>query len=180
MLVIYLPTSTTSPASDVLSRKLAVLLWILHVLLIIFSVFSGGRPDDVFFNIIRNINAAIINPLFTLTVFIAFIFQARVIPPAGQPNVLSKWTLGLQFITFLLLAISWPFRLILPPNMWELGSKPSILLEWYPWVGWACINSGILSIGQGIMLLRYISRAGLDGSIRSTDERRTLLGSEEL
>ncbi|KAI9826471.1 MAG: hypothetical protein M1819_007364 [Sarea resinae] len=179
-LVIYLPTSTISPAPAVLSKKVAVLLWILHVLLFILSVAAGGRPQDVIFNIIRNINADIINPLFTLIAAVAFFFQARVMPPVGQPNGLSKWTLGLHFFTFLLLAISWPFRLILPPNMWKLGSKPAILLEWYPWVGWACVNNAILAIGQGIMLLLYISRAGCDGTIRSTDERRSLLGSEEL
>lgn len=180
-LVIYFPTSTTvNPAPVGLSKKVAVLLWVSHVLLFILSVAVGGRPQDVFFNIIRNINAAIINPLVTLLVAIAFFFQVCVKPPAGQPNALSKWTFGLQFFTFLLLAISWPFRLILPPNMWKLGSKPAILLEWYPWVGWASVNNAILSIGQGIALLLYISREGFDGKIRFTDERRSLLGSEEL
>ncbi|TAQ89235.1 hypothetical protein B7494_g2442 [Chlorociboria aeruginascens] len=179
-LVIYLPTSTISPAPDILSKRVAVLLWILHVLLFIFSVVAGGRPQDVFFNIIRNINAAIINPLFTLIAAVAFFFQARVTPPAGQSNALSKWTLGLHFLIFLLLAISWPFRLILPPNMWKLGSKPAILLQWYPWVGWACVNNAILAIGQGIMLLLYLSRAEFEGKIRFTDERRSLLGSDEL
>ncbi|KAF2236378.1 hypothetical protein EV356DRAFT_565530 [Viridothelium virens] len=179
-LAICIPASTIRPAPDVLSKKVAVLLWILHVLLFILSVVARGRPQDVFFNIIRNVNAAIINPLFTLLTAVSFFFQARVKPPAGQPNVLSKWTLGLHFFTFLLLAISWPFRMILPPNMWKLGSKPAILLEWYPWVGWTCVNNAILAIGQGSMLLLYLNRAEPDGKNRFTDERRSLLGSEEL
>lgn len=190
-LVIYLPTSSTiiSPAPPaVLSKKVAVLLWILHLLLFKFALIAGGRPEDLVFNVIRNINAVIANYLFTFIAAVGFFFQARVIMqvPAGgqgqQPNALSKWTLGLQFFTFLLLAISWPFRLILPPNMWELGMKPALLLEWYPWVGWACVNNAIMAIGQGIMLFLFIRRgAGFDGKVEFTaDECRYLLGSDEL
>ena len=111
---------------------------------------------------------------------VAFFFQARAMPPVGRPNVLSKWTLGLHFFTFLVLAISWPFRMKLPPNMWKLGSKPTVLLEWYPWVGWACVNNAILAIGQGSLLLFCFIRVGFVGKIRVTDERRSLLGPEEL
>ncbi|EED12094.1 conserved hypothetical protein [Talaromyces stipitatus ATCC 10500] len=179
-LIIYLPTSTTrpGPASSVLSKKVAVSLWILHVLSFILSVVAGGRPQDVAFNIIRNINATVINPLFTLMAVVAFFYQVRVMPSAGHPNALSNWTLGLHFFTFLLLAISWPFRLILPPNMWQLGSKPAILLEWYPWVGWACVNNAIFAIDQGMILL-YSGRIGFDGTIKFTDERRPLINPEE-
>jgi hypothetical protein len=152
---------------------------ILHVLLFVFSIFLGGRQLDIVFNIIRNINAGVINPLFTLIAAVSF-FQACVMLPVGEPNVSSKWTLGLQCFTFLLLAISWPFRLILPPNMWELGAKPAILLEWFPWVGWACVNNAILAIGQGIMLLLLISRKRSDSEITLTDEHRPLLVSEVL
>lgn len=157
----------------------AVSLLILHVLLFILSVAAEGRPEDVVFNIIRNINAAVINPLFALMTIVAFFYQARVVPSAGQPNALSNRTLGLHFFTFLLLAISWPFRLILPPNMWQLGSKPAILLEWYPWVGWACVNNAIFAIGQGMILLLYSGRMGFDGTSRFTDERRPLINPEE-
>ena len=122
------------------------------MLLFILSVVAGGRPQDVVFNIIRNINAAVINPLFTLMAVVAFFHQARVVPSAVHPNALSHWTLRLHFFTFLVFAISWLFRLILLPNMWQLGSKPAILLEWYPWVGWACVNNAIFAIGQGMIL----------------------------
>ncbi|CRG87374.1 hypothetical protein PISL3812_04391 [Talaromyces islandicus] len=176
-LVIYLPTSTPP---RVLSKNVAVGLWILHVLLFIISIPAGGRAQDLVFTVIININATIINPFFSLLAAAALFFQARVVPPAGQPNVLSKWTLGLQCFTFLLLAISWPFRLILPDNMWKNGPQPALYLGWYPWVGWATVNNAILAIGQGITLLLYIWRAGLDGSISVTDEHRPLLGSDEL
>ncbi|KAF4633686.1 hypothetical protein G7Y89_g4418 [Cudoniella acicularis] len=180
-LVIFLPTSTISPAPAVRSKSVVVLLWILHVLLFVLSVAAtvGDKGDDLFsvFNIIRNINAGIVNPLFALITAFAFFFQVKVTPPVGQPNVWSNWTLGLQSFTFLLLAILWPFRLILPPNMWQLGSKPAILMAWYPWVGWACVNNAILAIGQGIMLCISINRE-VNGKIGFTDERQSLLHSE--
>lgn len=149
------------------------------MLLFIPSIPLGGYPRDMVLNIVRNINARVTNTFFTLMTVVAFFYQARVVPSAGQPNALSSWTLGLQFFTFLLLAISWPFRLILPSNMWELGSKPAILLEWYPWVGWACVNNAIFAIGQGIILLLYSSRMGRDGTIGFADERQPLLNPEE-
>jgi len=130
-IVIYVPTSKTSPAPATLSKRVAVLLWALHILLFIISVVVGGRPQDMFFNIIRNINAAIINPLFTVITMAAFFFQARLMSSVDQLNAWSQWKLGFQLFTFLLLATSWPFRLILPPNMWQLGSQPALLLEWY-------------------------------------------------
>jgi hypothetical protein len=155
----------------------AVLLWILHIVLLTLSVAIGGRPQDIVFNIIRNINAAVINPLFTLIAAVTVIIQARAMP--DQLMGRSQWTLGLQSFTYLILAISWPFRLILPPNMWQLGSKPALLLEWYPWVGWACVNNAILAIGQGMILFLSISRVA-DGNLSLADERRQLLGSDEL
>lgn len=156
---------------------MAVLLWILHIVLFILSVEIGGRPQDVVFNIIRNINARVINTLFTLITAVAVFIQARAMP--DQLMGWSQWTLGLQSFTYLILAISWPFRLILPPNMWQLGSKPVLLLEWYPWVGWACVNNAILAIGQGMILFLSIRRVP-DGNLSLANERRPLLGSDEL
>lgn len=147
----------------------------MHLLSFIFFAAVGGRPQDTILNIIRNINAAIVNPIFTLLAVVAFFFQASVTWPARDLGVLSKPTLVLQFATFLLLAVSWPFRLILPSNMWRLGSKPAVLMEWYPWVGWACVNNAVMAIGQGAMLFT-VSR-GVDGKTRLAGEAQSLLRS---
>lgn len=136
-----------------MSRGSASALIILHFLFFIVSIFIEGSPDDVIFTVISNINSGIVNPVFTLLAGVFFFFQASVTWPSSSIGALSMWTLLLQSITFLLLAISWPFRLILPPNMWKLGSKPALLMEWYPWVGWACVNNALMAVGQGFMLL---------------------------
>ncbi|KAJ6783247.1 hypothetical protein PWT90_07493 [Aphanocladium album] len=176
-LVIYLPASSSNPAPAVRPKTVAVLLWILHVVLFLLSIPIGGRPEDIIFNIIRNINAGIINPLFTFIAAVAVVIQARAMP--DQLMGCSHRTLGAQSLTYLILAISWPFRLILPPNMWELGPQPALLYGWYPWVGWACVNNAILAVGQGVMLFLSINRVA-DGHSSLADERRPLIGSDEL
>ena len=152
--------------------KVAVTLWVLHVSLFFLSLAAGGRPQDLIYNVVRNINACIINPIFSASTVVAFLLQARINGrfTAEQPHALNKWTLGLQSIVYLLLAISWPFRLKVSPNMRQAGPKPFLLMTWYPWVGWACINNAVLAIGQGLMLLS-LSRVG-PGQIRLTDESR--------
>lgn len=133
-----------------------------------------GPVDDLAFNLMRNLHAVIANYVFTFLLTMSFLFQVHIMPSYGQTNALSKWTLALQSFTFLLLAISWPFRLILPPNMWEHGLKPAVLMEWYPWVGWACVNSAIMAIGQGVLLF-ISSRGGVGGSIGLVGEDEILL-----
>ncbi|TQV90106.1 hypothetical protein IF1G_11215 [Cordyceps javanica] len=166
-----------NPAPAIRPKTVAVLLWILHAVLFLLSIPIGGRAEDIVFNIIRNINAVFINPLFTLIATIAVFTQVRAMP--NQLMGCSHWTLGAQSFTYLILAISWPFRLILPPNMWGPGSKPDQLLQWYRWVGWACVNNAILAIGQGVMLFLSISRVA-DGHLNLADERRPLIGSDEI
>jgi len=165
-MVIFLPSSTTTPVPSVLSTKvLAVMLWILHTLLFVFVIeMSGGQPNDPWnlFNMMRGFNAQIINPFFTFIAVTAFFVQVRAMPVAGDPNVCSKLTLGLQCSTFFLLAISWPFRLI--PPYFERGYKvPAKRGPWYRWVGWASVNNAIIAIGQGIMLLLLANRWTSDG-----------------
>ncbi|KAF7913459.1 uncharacterized protein EAE98_011484 [Botrytis deweyae] len=76
-LVIYLPSPTISPTA----KRVAVGLWIFHGLFSIFYVVVGGRPEDIIFNINRNLHIGIINPLFTFLAVIAFCLQARIMPP---------------------------------------------------------------------------------------------------
>ena len=135
----------------------------------------GGRYDDIVFNIIRNLNAGIANPILTLLGVVAFIIQARVTWRTQELDALSELTLALQVIIFLLLAVSWPFRLILPPNMWSLGHQPAILLEWYPWVGWACVNSAVVAIGQATVL--YVACQSRHSASSSVSERQHLVAS---
>ena len=136
-----------------------------------------GRPDDnVIFNIVRNINADIVNPLLTICAATAFIIQARTTRRVPRElDMLSESTLIFQTLLFLLLAISWPFRLILPENMWASGDWKAVLLSWYPWVGWACVNSAVFAVGQAIVL--YISWKGRSGDSPLVGEQQHLLAT---
>ncbi|KAF7853619.1 uncharacterized protein EAF02_011924 [Botrytis sinoallii] len=175
-LVIYLPSPTISPTA----KRVAVGLWIFHGLFSIFYIVVGGRPEDIVFNINRNLHVSIVNPLFIFLAVVAFYLQARIIPPVNKPGAYSEWTLGTQLFIFMLLAVSWPFRLILPLNMWELGPQAAIFLGWYPWVGWACINTTILTFDRGILLLLCIRTARFNGEFGSHDEHEGLIRPREL
>ena len=157
------------------SKKVAITGLVLHALLFLVSLPIGGRSEDIIFNIIRNINADVANPIFTLLAVVAFIIQARVTWGAQESDALSKSTVVLQIIIFLLLAILWPFRLILPDNMWQSRDQPALLLKWYPWVGWACANSAVVAIGQATVL--YAAYQGRDGNSPLAGERQHLLAT---
>ncbi|VUC27414.1 unnamed protein product [Clonostachys rosea] len=50
-----------------------------------------------------------------------------------------------QAIVFCLLAVAWPYRLLLDETNWSL-------ISWYTFVGWISISSGIFALGQGLLL----------------------------
>ena len=158
-----------------MSGEIALILLILHAILFLFSLRVGGRPQSLVFLSITGINADVANPLTTISTAIAFMHQASTMWMSQGPSVLSKTTLVLQVATFLALAVSWPFRLVLPENLWHLGEQPALLMEWYPWVGWACVNNAVVAIGQATVL--YVALR-LDGrSTQSASERQVLLAT---
>ena len=158
-----------------MGKEGAVALWLSHVLLSILSIVAGGRRQDVIFNIIRNINFDVVNPIVTILAITAPMFQASVSSPSPVIGALSKTSLLLQSATFAFLAISWPFRLKLPPNMWHFASTPAVITAWFPWVGWACVNSGVAAVGQGALWL--VVRGLKDGDFVVNGEARHLLSS---
>ncbi|TGO73547.1 hypothetical protein BELL_0352g00080 [Botrytis elliptica] len=85
-LVIYLPSPTISPTA----KRVAVGLWIFHGLFSIFYVVVGGRPEDIIFDINRNLHIGIINPLFTFLAVIAFCLQARIMSPVDKSGAYSE------------------------------------------------------------------------------------------
>jgi hypothetical protein len=80
----------------------------------------------------------------------------------------------LQVALFLALATFWLFRLRLPRNL--RGGDWWVVTEWYPQVGWACVNNGIIAVGSVLVL--YIGSGGeSDSGGRLPGERDALLGS---
>lgn len=115
-------------------------------------------------------------PLSTLATLAAFFIQVYVQKPIPAPSALSRPSLILQAITFLTLTALWPFRFPSPQTLWPRQSGLSLSLEWFCVMGWACINHGIMAIGQFVVL--YSTAVGShDGFAQSLGERQSLLST---
>lgn len=142
------PTSTdrASPSAGTVITLLA-----LHALLSVFWAVLAGKPSkdwlDLPFVVIMGINFAFINPLITIGTLAAYGLQAIETVATEKRTALSRSALVLQIIVFLALAVLWPFRFGLPQDLRESGS-----VEWYPLVGWACVNNALVALGQCIVL----------------------------
>lgn len=102
----------------------------------------------------------------------AFAYQAAATRASHGSSALSKTALGFQALVFLVLAVLWPFRLVMPEML--RGSRLGELVEWYCVVGWPGVNNAVIAVGQYVVL--YMT-AVMDGSVRMADERRVLLAT---
>lgn len=154
-----------------------------------FALIAGkpaGRLNNIAYLAIMSFCNAIATPFATIITIVAFALQvnrsshlvaASNTSRACPPNALNTQTSALQMVIFLALTILWPFRLNLPSDLGnpEEGWK-WMLYEWYPIVGWPCVNNAIIAIGQYVVLYA-MAGADTSGAQSQGDERRTLLGS---
>lgn len=122
-------------------------------------------------NIDDNFHVGIIDPLFIFVTILALLIQSRIMSPSDEVIILSEWEFSIQLFTFLLLAISWPLKLVRPHTLRKPGPQSAIFLGWHPWLAWACVNTAILAVGQGIMLLLRVRRKRFNDNIRAADKR---------
>jgi len=70
---------------------------------------------------------------------------------------LSIWTLAIQTITFILVGISWMYRL--GPRGKGYNRVPDGIVDpftWYYISSWPYINNVIFGVGQGVLFLTYL------------------------
>lgn len=148
---------------------------VIHAALFGLAVFISPRPYgswDPIFALILGIMFDIVNPLLSLALFLGMMLQILTTCHEGLGS-LSTRTVFLKGIVFAGLAFCWPFRLILPRNMWEVRPvQPVVLTTWYPLVGWACVNSVVVAGGSAILLC-VAGKSDMEPS--STAERTALL-----
>lgn len=157
------------------TRRTTITLLTIHAFLFALAVYISPYPYeqlDIAFNVTCGMIFFVVNPLLLLALLLSFLLQARATLNDGTDS-LSKEAVLLQGIMFAGLAVTWPFRLILPQNMWEVRpADPVVLTTWYPWVGWACVNSAVVAVGSA-MLLFIASKSNVQPG--NTAERRALL-----
>jgi hypothetical protein len=147
--------AATTESSTFPSTKTAITLLVTHASLCIFWALLAGQPRDDWLDLpfvtIMGINQYCINPVITITIIFAFVLQAQTASQIQGPSTLDLITLVLQIFIFLALAVSWPLRFRVPQNLY-LRADVWWLEAWYPLVGWACVNSAIVAVGQSIVL----------------------------
>ncbi|GAB7335877.1 hypothetical protein MBLNU13_g08134t1 [Cladosporium sp. NU13] len=182
----YSPISSSEPPATAadnrtsISRKTALTLLFSHALLSLISIFIVGKSlrqlGNIVFLIVMSANENIAIPLSTLATLAAFSIQVYAQKPISAPSALSRPSIILQAIAFLTLTALWPFRFPSPQTLWPRQSSLSLSLEWFCVMGCACINHGIMAIGQFVVL--YSTAAGSnDGSVQSLGERQSLLST---
>jgi hypothetical protein len=181
------PFEPTTPPTSAHGRSMsgrnaiALNLILVHAALSVGFAVVAGKParqlDNMAFLIIMSANNYIAIPVSTITTLGAFVYQIRsgselVGSGTSSSNALSTRTFALQGIVFLALAVLWPYRLTLPRNLrhgdWWL------VTEWYPQVGWACVNSAVFAAGS-ILRLYVGLGVGSEGTERLSGERQALL-----
>ena len=168
-------TAERSTRRAFFSGRTPLILLLLHAMLFFLYPPFGGSADDYAFFIIADFDYYIVGSLTTLSMAIALALQARMIWKYQGETALSPTTLVLQAVLCLGLAIAWPYRLVLPHNLWswETISFEWIYSEWYPMVGWACVNSAVLALGQVVVLFAWYYRR--DSNACLVEEERPLL-----
>jgi len=168
-------TAERSTRRAFFSGRTPLILLLLHAMLFFLYPPFGGDANEYAFFLIAGFDYYIVNPLTTISIVIALVNQTRMTwEPQGRP-ALSPTTLALQAVLYLGLAIAWPYRLVLPPELWswETISFDFIYSEWYPMVGWACVNSAVLALGQAVVFFVWHYRHGSNTCL--VEEERPLL-----
>lgn len=120
-----------------------------------------------------------ITPIMNLLALVALILQARTVRSNPTTGSLSVPGLAVQAIMFLLVGISWFFRLRLPRgSLHTEPGKPSYSTRtkievWYQTVGWATVGNLLFAVVQGVLFL--IIRGGRRNQSSSV-ETAPLLG----
>jgi hypothetical protein len=159
---------------------------VLHAIFAVAFILIAGKParywDNIAFLFIMGFHTAIANPTATLLTVIACTLQAScsskfiaTSKSSGNTSTtaLSRKTAVLQMLTFLALAVLWPFRFRMPSKLVRPGLE-WLVYEWYPNVGWTCVNNAVVAVGQYVVL--YVLAGGdARGGHNAVGERQVLL-----
>ena len=137
--------------------RTAYTLLTLHAALCVLWAYLAGTPTtdwiDLPFTGVMGLNAYIINPIVGLLTIYAMKLQIDTARDTEGGLVLTQFTMGLQALVFVALAVSWPFRFKVPQNLALRMGREWWVQEWYPLVGWVYLNNGVTGIGLGIVAL---------------------------
>ncbi|KAL2823010.1 hypothetical protein BJX63DRAFT_3611 [Aspergillus granulosus] len=188
--LVYLALCLCFPSESNSTQKRFILrIYIAYVLFAIIPLFICAifRLDDTNntawydFPVVLTFNPHILwmNYIGTILATVAMYLQAKVIlrpdpseksslvaSQLGTPHgSLSLFGLAIQCVLFIVLAISWIFRVVFPLPLLDSASWRDfdVLKVWYELVGSIAVDNAVFGIGQGILLFLAMRREKRDG-----------------
>jgi hypothetical protein len=100
------------------------------------------------------------------------------VPFSLKRNSLSVCVLAIQSMLFILLAVSWIFRVVFPPlpegaTWWD----SRVVKLWFEMVGSIAVDNAVFGLGQGLLLFLLV-RSGRGGGDGAAGEGEGVLGTE--
>lgn len=138
---------------------------------VMLAITPAPRDDwlDIAWVSVMGFNQYIINPVITICTGVAMYVQIATSCETTQLSALTRRTVGMLPGVYMALAVSWLFRFKVPANRWPCDYW--VLVEWYPLVGWAGVNAGIVGVGWCAVVYYAMGKGS------ASEERAALLGS---
>lgn len=135
-----------------------LLISIIPLLIIAAMSFSHGDMGyELLMGFITFIHQLNSSPVMPIAEGVAFLMQARHITSVQFPNALSLSGLAIKAVVFLVVAITWIWRIWFP---YELGIHPirDFLPAWYEFIGCFVVDNIVFAAGQLAILWLAIYR----------------------
>lgn len=133
------------------------------------------RPDEgvsIFMGACANVLSYTIF-VFLISQFIPQIKLMHHLRHEPDTTSISPWTLGLHFITFVVVGVSWRAYLyqLRPGYLHDLLSSALGPIDWYTYVGWRWFNYILFALGQGMLLCLYVYYRYQSAARRNNSQR---------
>lgn len=143
------------------------------------------QADEFLLNMVTAFHAQILIPLATMMVSIGLVLQVSMIIERGSPGALSPVGQALPAVFFVLLAITWPLRIVFPGKFKREYLVWRMFEFWFESFGWPAVDSAVFAVTHavlfGIALLHKGSQAvqpDHTGNSIHGSETDPLLGNE--
>lgn len=136
-------------------------------------------PRELWGAIFSFIHMTCIQPLVTALAFAALMCQRRAIltRAAGTgTGSLSLLGLGLQAVTFSILAVTWPWRLVFSWEVFGGMFLPNPIYAWYQVVGFLPVDHAVFACAQGCLLLTTLRHTRTAREVRAGEDEPLLHG----
>lgn len=131
-----------------------------------------GLDRNVLSTFFAIVHMGCIYPIVTGLGILAMFCQAREICKVPFPNALSVYSLAMQAVVFMLVAVAWIWSL---PFEYDGHWNWTTFYTWYTYVGWAIENAFIFALGQAALLVMALRHSSVPIAVQH-GEAEPILG----